>query len=59
MLWASYGTLALVVAPLLTLYSWNVLVIVFGAVLPLIALVGLWLVPQPKALNSNLEDLVH
>ncbi|WP_172652389.1 hypothetical protein [Rhodococcus opacus] len=27
--------------------------------LPLIALVGLWMVPRPKALNSNLEDLVH
>ncbi|WP_268256877.1 MULTISPECIES: hypothetical protein [unclassified Rhodococcus (in: high G+C Gram-positive bacteria)] len=44
---------------MLTVYSWNVLVIVFGAVLPLIALIGLWLVPQPKALNSNLEDLLH
>ena len=59
MLWTSYGTLALIVAPLLTIYSWNVLVIVFGAVLPLIALVGLWMVPRPKALNANLEDLVH
>lgn len=59
MLWASYGILALIVAPLLKNFSWSDLVLFFGAALPIVALVGLWLVPRPSSLNSKLEDLVH
>lgn len=58
-LWASYGTLALIVTPLLEQFSWNTLVLIFGVGTTAVSLVGLWLVPRPKTLNSRLEELTH
>lgn len=58
-LWASYGILALIVTPMLAHLSWNTLVLIFGVGTTAVSLVGLWLVPRPKRLNSHLEDLTH
>jgi hypothetical protein len=57
-LWCGYGLTALTVTPLLSVLSWDVVLILFGVVFPMIALIGLWMVPRPPKVGANLEDII-
>jgi len=57
-LWCGYGITALTVTPLLSVLSWDVVLILFGVVFPMIALIGLWMVPRPPKVAANLEDII-
>lgn len=56
-LWLGFGVMSLLVTPLLKHISWDALILLFAAVIPLLALVGLWITPRPKKLNAQLDEI--